>query len=311
MNNFLESDDSTPQKIVPHLWFDNQAREAAEFYTSLLPNSAVTNITTLHNTPSGDADIVSFNIGGHKIMGINGGPLFKFNPSISFTMNFDPSKDSQASSQIDKVWEKLMERGKALMALDKYPFSERYGWVEDKYGLSWQLILTDPKGEERPLIIPTLLFVNEVAGKAKEATDYYLATFKNSRRGSITYYPTGMEPEKEGNVMYTDFMLEHEWFSAMDSSNTHNFVFNEAVSLVIECGNQQEIDYFWQKLSAHPEAEQCGWLKDVYGVSWQVVPKEMEEMMSRGTQEQIDRVTQALLPMKKIDVATLKKAFVG
>ena len=150
------------QKITPHLWFDNEAREAAEFYTSLFPNSKVTNITTLHDTPSGDSDIVSFELAGQSFMAISAGPLFKFNPSVSFFVNFDPSRDQDARNNLDTLWEKLSEGGMALMPLDKYPFSERFGWVQDKYGLSWQLILSDPDGEARPFIVPSLMFVGEV-----------------------------------------------------------------------------------------------------------------------------------------------------
>jgi predicted 3-demethylubiquinone-9 3-methyltransferase (glyoxalase superfamily) len=297
------------QKIVPHLWFDNQAREAAEFYTSLFPNSKITNVTTLHSTPSGDADIVSFQLLGYELMAISAGPLFKFNPSISFMINFDPSQDIDAKTRIDEVWTKLSDGGKALMPLDKYPFSERYGWVQDKYGLSWQLILTNPEGDDRPLIVPSLLFVGNMCGKAEEATDFYLSIFKNSKRGAIARYPAGMEPDTEGTVMFTDFKLEDQWFAAMDSAHKHDFAFNEAVSLIVNCDSQEEIDYFWEKLSAVPESEQCGWLKDKYGVSWQIQPKELDVMMSEGTREQVDRVTQAFLPMKKLDIAKLKEAY--
>jgi predicted 3-demethylubiquinone-9 3-methyltransferase (glyoxalase superfamily) len=299
------------QKIIPHLWFDKEAKEAAEFYTSVFPNSKLTHITTLHNTPSGDCDIVSFELWKHSFMAISAGPLFKFNPSISFMVNFDPSQDKDAKTRIEVVWNKLAEGGKVLMPLDKYPFSEHYGWVQDKYGLSWQLILTNPEGEERPIIIPALMFVGEVCGKAEEATDFYLSVFKSSKRGAIARYPTGTEPDKEGTVMFTDFKLEGQWFAAMDSARMHDFTFNEAVSLIVNCDTQEEIDFYWEKLSVVPEAEQCGWLKDKYGVSWQIVPTAMDEMMSKGTREQIDRVTQAFLPMKKFDIAKLKKAYEG
>jgi predicted 3-demethylubiquinone-9 3-methyltransferase (glyoxalase superfamily) len=244
-------------------------------------------------------------------MAISAGPLFKFNPSISFMVNFDPSQDKNAKSRIDEVWSKLVEGGKVLMEIDKYPFSERYGWVEDKYGVSWQLIFTNPEGEERPLIIPSIMFVGDACGKAEEASDFYLSVFKQSKRGTIARYPAGMEPDKEGTVMFTDFKLEGQWFAAMDSAREHNFKFNEAISLIVNCGNQKEIDYYWEKLSAVPEAEQCGWLKDKYGVSWQIVPTAMDEMMNKGTPEQIDRVTQAFMPMKKFDIAKLQKAYKG
>ena len=298
-------------KITPHLWYDSQAREAAEFYTSIFPQSSITNVTTLHDTPSGDSEIVSFKLWGYPFMAISAGPLFKFNPSISFMVNFDPSQDPDAKTRIDAVWSRLAEGGQVLMPLDKYPFSEHYGWIQDRYGLSWQLILTNPAGDERPLIVPSLLFVGDVCGKAEAATDFYLSIFGESKRGAIVRYPGGMEPDQEGTVMFTDFMLGGQWFAAMDSAHQHDFAFNEAISFIVRCDTQAEIDTFWEKLSAAPEAEQCGWLKDKYGVSWQITSSAMDEMMSNGTREQIDRVTQAFLPMKKLDIATLKAAYEG
>ena len=245
----------TKQKIVPHLWFDREAKEAAKFYCSVFPDSKITSITTLYNTPSGNTDIVLFEFWGYKFQAINAGPLFKFNPSISFMVNFDPSQDKEARQRIDEVWVNLMEGGKALMPLGEYPFSERYGWVQDRYGLSWQLIYTNPEGEERPLIIPSLLFVGDIYGKAEEASDFYLSVFKNTKRGTIARYPSGMEPDQESMVMFTDFKLEGQWFSAMDSAREHGFNFNEAISFMVFCKDQEENDYYWDKLSAVPEAE--------------------------------------------------------
>lgn len=299
------------QKIVPHLWFDKEAKQATTFYTTLFPNSKITNIRTITGTPSGDCDIVSFNLLGTAFQAISAGPYFKFNPSISLMVNFDPSKDNEALKSLDTVWDKLSAGGKVLMPLDKYPFSEHYGWIEDKYGLSWQLILTNPHGEVRPAIIPSLLFVQDVCGKAEEASKFYLAIFKDSKSGTVSYYPSGMEPDKEGSVMFTDFRLDSMWFAAMDSAREHNFAFNEAVSFIVNCDSQEEIDYFWEKLSAVPESEQCGWLKDKYGVSWQIVPTAMEEMLASTDQKKLKRVTKAFLKMKKFDIAMLKKAYEG
>jgi predicted 3-demethylubiquinone-9 3-methyltransferase (glyoxalase superfamily) len=301
------------QKIAPHLWYDTEAREAAEFYCSIFPNSKVTNVTTIHDVPSptGDSDIVSFQLSGQPFMAISAGPLFKFNPSVSFMLNYDPSKTKNARKNLDAAWEKLSQGGTALMPLDKYPFSERYGWVQDKYGLSWQLILSNPEGDERPFITPFLMFVGRVCGKAEEASRFYQSIFRNSKQGQVARYPEGMEPEKEGTIMFTDFMINNHWFAAMDSARDHNFNFNEAISFMVNCDSQQEIDYYWKKLSAVPEAEQCGWCKDKYGVSWQITPTALGEMMQNGTPEQKERVTQAFLPMKKFDIAELEKAYKG
>jgi predicted 3-demethylubiquinone-9 3-methyltransferase (glyoxalase superfamily) len=304
---------NSKQKITPHLWFDKEAKEAARFYTSIFSNSKITNISTIHEvpTPTGDCDIVSFELNGQPFMAINAGPLFKFNPSISFIVNFDPSRDKNGRKNLDVLWAKLSQGGTALMPLDKYPFSERYGWIQDKYGQSWQLILSNPEGEERPAIVPSLMFVGAVAGRAEEAINFYLSVFKNSKRGIVARYGKGEEPDKEGTIIFSDFMLEGQWFSAMDSSREHEFAFNEAISLLIPCKTQEEIYYYWEKLSADPKAEQCGWLKDKYGLSWQVWPIAMGEMMAKGTPEQVARVTEAFLKMKKFDIAALNRAYGG
>jgi predicted 3-demethylubiquinone-9 3-methyltransferase (glyoxalase superfamily) len=299
------------QPITPHLWFDKEAVEAAEFYCSVFPNSQIKNKVTLHDTPSGDSDCVYFELWGQPFMAISAGPYFKPNPSISFIVHYHPSQDERAAERLDEAWNRLADGGTPLMPLDKYPFSERYGWIQDKFGYSWQLMLTNPDMEARPAIVPSLMFVGDNCGKAEEAREFYLSVFRNSKPGVIARYGPGQEPNKEGTVMYTDFMLENTWFAAMDSALEHRFNFNEAISLLVPCETQDQIDDYWAKLSAVPEAEQCGWLKDKYGVSWQIVPAALDEMLIRGTPEQRDRVTKAFLKMKKFDLAELQRAFQG
>lgn len=299
------------QKIVPHLWFDKEAKEAAEFYTSVFPNSKVKRSVVIKDTPSGDCDFLTFDLNGYEFMAISAGPYFKINPSISFLVNFDPSVDSDAEGNLKKIWEKLSDGGEVLMPLQEYPHSKLYGWINDKFGVSWQLMLTNPEGEPRPFIIPVMMFVNEVAGKAEEAINFYVSTFKNSKLGILNKYPAGMEPDKEGTIMFADFQLEGLWFAAMDSARDHKFNFNEAVSLLVRCETQEEIDQFWQKLSAVPEAEQCGWLKDKYGVSWQISPTLMDEAYDNATEEQMKRLTESFLKMKKFDIAELERAYHG
>lgn len=299
------------QKIIPHLWFDTEAKEAAEFYVSAFEDSSITSVVTLHDTPSGDAETVTFDLSGYSFMAISAGPYFKPNPAISFMVNFDPSKDAKAKEKLDALWNTLSEGAKVMMPLQEYPFSKHYGWLEDRFGVSWQLILTDPEGEERPFIIPSLLFTKEVCGRAEEAGDFYVSVFKNTKRGMVARYPAGMEPEKEGTVMFSDFQLEGQWFTAMDSAQSHDFGFTEGVSLLVRCDSQEEIDYYWEKLSHVPEAEQCGWVKDQFGVSWQISPARLDEMMRDGTPEQIDRVVQAFLKMKRFDLAALESAYAG
>jgi len=291
------------QKITPHLWFDKEAKEAAGFYVSVFgKDSKVKNVNTLYNTPSGTVDVVSFELFGQEFAAISAGPLFNFNPSISFSVA------CKTTDEVNELWEKLSENGKVLMELGKYPFSERYGWTQDKYGLSWQVIaMGDTEMKQR--ITPVIMFVGNVCGKAEEAINFYVSVFKNSKVGDIFRYTKDQEPDKEGTTAHAFFELEGQGFAAMDSAREHNFAFNEAISFIVNCKSQEDIDFYWAKLSADPKAEQCGWLIDKFGLSWQVVPVEMNDMMQQGTDKQMERVTEAFLKMKKFDISKLKKAF--
>ena len=302
---------SLVKPITPHLWFDTQAREASAFYCGVFPDSRIESVVTLRNTPSGDCDVVSFALHGQPFMAISAGPYFRFNPSLSFIVNFDPSREPQARARLDATWRRLIEGGEALMPLDAYPFSPRYGWLKDRYGLSWQLILSDPAGEPRPAITPALLFTGEVCGRAAEAGAFYREVFPGSREGRLVPHPEGSAPDRAGTTMYTDFRLGPTWFAAMDSAHPHGFSFNEAVSFIVSCRDQAEIDRYWARLSHDPDAEQCGWCKDRFGVSWQVTPQVLDELMHSGDQALVDRVTQAFLPMKKLDVAKIEAAARG
>jgi predicted 3-demethylubiquinone-9 3-methyltransferase (glyoxalase superfamily) len=292
------------ERITPHLWFDTEALEAADFYCTTFSDSKVTNVTTLYDTPSGDTDIVSFELLGQPFMAISAGPLFMFTPAVSFLVS------CTTREQVDGLWARLSEGGTALMPLDSYPFSERYGWTEDRYGLSWQLMLaSEERGGQR--ITPTLMFLGEVCGKAEEAIKLYTSVFPNSGVGPILRYGLGEEPDEEGTIKHASFALGGQEFAAMDSAREHNFGFNEAISFIVNCETQEEIDHYWDSLSAVPEAEQCGWLKDKFGLSWQVVPSAMDEMLRTGTKEQIARVTDAFLKMKKFDIGELRSAYEG
>ncbi len=292
-------------KITPHLWFDKEAKDAAKFYVSAFGNgSKIKSLTELYNTPSGSVDIVSFELLGQAFMAISAGPLFKFNPSVSFPVA------CKTKEEVKVLWKKLSAGGVVLMELGEYPFSERYGWVQDRYGLSWQVMFMGDR-ELKQKITPTLMFVGDVCGKAEEAINFYTSVFKNAKVGACLRYGAGEEPDQAGTIKHAAFTLEGQEFAAMDSAREHNFTFNEAISFIVYCDTQAEIDYYWDKLSAVPEAEQCGWLKDKYGLSWQIAPTGMDEMMQSGDKEKMARVTEAFLKMKKFDLAQLKKAYEG
>lgn len=292
------------QKITPFLWFDKEAKEAAELYASTFPDSRVTNVATIRDTPSGDCDIVSFELSSQRFMAISAGPYFKFNPSISFFVACT-TKD-----EVEAIWAKLIDGGRPLMDLGTYPFSEKYGWLQDKYGLSWQIGFTAGRSVKQK-ITPTLMFVGGVCGKAEEAMKFYTTIFDDAQLGTLMRRGKGEESEREGTVRYASFTLDGQEFAAMDSALEHGFGFNEAVSFVVNCGTQKEIDYYWDKLSFDPKAEQCGWLKDKYGLSWQIVPTVMESMMQDKDEKKIARVTEAFMKMKKFDILTLENAFEG
>jgi predicted 3-demethylubiquinone-9 3-methyltransferase (glyoxalase superfamily) len=290
------------QHITPHLWFDKEAQQAAEFYASIFRNSEIKSKATLHNTPSGTVDLLTIVLLGQEFRLINAGPLFKFTPAVSFLVACD------TKAEVDALWNELAKRGTALMELGEYPFSEKYGWTQDRYGLSWQVMFMGER-EIKQKITPTLMFVGEQSGKAEEAINFYASVFHNAKVNHILRYGKNEEPDKEGTIKHAGIALEGESFAVMDSARAHNFTFNEAISFIVHCNTQEEIDYFWAKLSADQKAEQCGWLKDKFGLSWQIVPTVMDEMLKDKNETQLARVTKAFLKMKKFDIAKLKEAY--
>lgn len=297
------------QKIVPNLWYNKEAEEAVDFYISIFNKGKVLNVShyteaghAIHGMEAGTVLTVDFEIEGVRFSALNGGPHFTFSPAISFMVSC-PTKE-----EVTELWEKLGVGGTALMPLDSYPFSERYGWIQDKYGVSWQLIFTQTL-EERE-ILPSLLFTGTNYCKAEEAITFYTSVFdEDSAVGDVFRYGADQSQENERAIMYADFTLAGQKFCAMDSGYEHTFTLNEAVSLMVYCKTQEEIDYYWEKLSAVPQAEQCGWLKDTYGVSWQIVPTVLEELLSSTDTKKSNQVMEVLLQMKKLEISKLKEAY--
>lgn len=259
----------------------------AEYYAGIFPDTKITDA---------NAVVVMLEMSGQKIMLLNGGDMFRPGPVISL-MYLTPSQ-----SEVESLYLKLIENGKALMPLDEYPFSPKYGWVEDRYGVSWQLY-TGQAEHIIQKVVPTMMFVGMNNGKAEEAVGFYTSLFPDSKpRGMLRY--TGAEGETSGNIQHGEFMLNDYLFMIMDSSYSHAFGFDEGVSLVVLCDNQEEIDKYWVGLtSGDGEEGMCGWLKDRYGVSWQIVPSMLVELMARSP-----RVTEELMKMKKLDIRKLQEA---
>lgn len=291
--------------ITPNLWYDGQAEQAAATYTALFPDCRVVSTTRYPSTglPDFQADMagqvltIDLEIGGQPFTLINAGPEFRPNPSISFMVNFDPSRLPDAREKLDALWAGLADGGRTLMPLGDYPHSPRYGWVEDRFGVSWQLILTDPDGEPRPFVLPTLTFGGAAQNRAAEAVDHYLDVLPGSRPGVKVTFSEQHGPAAPGAVQFSDLVLAGQWFVAMDAAAAQDFSFTEGVSLAVTCQDQAEIDRLWSALSSVPEAEQCGWCKDRFGVSWQIVPEAMATLMERP------HAYEHMLEMKKLVIA--------
>lgn len=290
------------QKIVPFLWFDHQAEEAANFYTSIFKRSKLLNISHYGEAAAAPSEkgkvmTVTFQLEGQTFMALNGGPHFNFTPAISFFVNGD------SPEEVDVNWSKLSDGGTVLMELGAYPFSEKFGWVQDQFGISWQVNL----GHQEQKITPSLMFVGAQHGKAEQAMDDYISLFEQSAVERIDRY--GAEDgEMAGTVKHALFTLAGQEFKVMDSGLNHSFNFTEAISLFVNCNTQEEVDALWDKLSEGGVIQQCGWLKDKYGVSWQIIPTILGELLQDPDQGKAQRVMQAMLQMKKIEIATLKQA---
>ncbi|ATL43192.1 VOC family protein [Elizabethkingia sp. HX WHF] len=278
--------------IFPCLWCNGDAKESAEFYCQVFGGK----ITV--DTPV----VINIDLFGQKVMLLNGGPQFEKNPSISFLINCASEEDVQ------HYWDKLSDGGTALMALDSYPWSKKYGWIKDKYGATWQLYLGEMQ-EQR--LVPTLMFMHQNNGKAMEAMEFYTNTFPDSKiEGILKYKDGGENGENPENVQHAQFIINNYTLSCMDSSFDHKFDFNEGISLVMMTNDQKETDHLWNTLiSGGGRESMCGWLKDQYGVSWQIVPKRLIELMNDTDPAKSQKVVQAMLKMQKIIISDLEAAY--
>lgn len=271
--------------IYPCHWYNGNAKEAADFYCSIFPNSSITT-----NTPM----VVMYNLNGNNFMGLNGGPMFKPNYSSS---NFVHCSSLEEST---RIWNALLTEAKVLMEFNAYPWSEQYGWLEDKFGFSWQIMKSDADK-----IIPAFLFTNDLFGKAKAAMTFYTQTFKDSSEINVNYFDESTP--FAGKLTYAEFLIDNYAVVVQDAPGEHQAQFTEATSLVVNCKSQAEIDYYWNAFTTNGgEESRCGWCKDQFGVSWQIIPEQISSLMSDPVRG--ERVMQAILKMNKIDLATLLNA---
>lgn len=281
------------EKITPCLWFDGQAREAATLYCSVFTKAKIKAQSPI---------VTAIEVSGQSITLLDGGPKYKPNPSISFFYI------CETAEELDRIWKALSKDGKVLMPLDKYPWSEKYGWINDKFGISWQFALgkLDDVGQK---ITPCLLFTGKQYGRAEEALNCYTSIFKDSSIDGILRYGKNELPDQEGKIKHAQFSLNDQKFMVMDSAAQHNFTFSEGISLTIHCEDQEEIDYYWEKLTESGEESMCGWLKDRFGVSWQIVPTMLNQIMNDPVKA--GKAAQAFMSMRKFNIEQIVQASIA
>ncbi|WP_241285534.1 VOC family protein [Chryseobacterium arthrosphaerae] len=282
--------------IFPCLWYDGDAKQSAEFYCNVFGGE----ITA--DTPV----VMNIDLFGQRLMLLNGGPQFKKNASVSFMVI------CETEDEVQKYWDRLLDGGVALMELGSYSWSKKYGWVRDRYGVTWQLFLGEKSGDQK--IVPTLMFIHQNNGKAKEAMELYTKIFPDSSIGNILTYGAGGEghdiQEPAENVQHAHFVINNYSLFCMDNSYDHQFDFNEGISMVVMTDDQKQTDDYWNALTADGGRESmCGWLKDKYGFSWQIVPKRLIQLMNDSDQEKAYKVVQAMMKMQKIIIQDLEDAY--
>lgn len=281
--------------IFPCLWYDGDAKPSADFYCEVFGGKITVDSPV----------VINIELFGQRLMLLNGGPQFEKNASVSFMVL------CETEEEVDKYWKPLSEGGMVLMELGEYPWSKKYGWVRDKFGVTWQVYL-GMQGDQK--IIPTLMYIHENNGKAMEAMELYTGIFPNSKIESVLKYGEGVGNETHEvpeNVQHAAFTLDNYTFFCMDNSYDHKFDFNEGISMVVMTDSQEETDHLWNSLTADGgQQSMCGWLKDKFGLSWQIVPKRLLELMNDfNNPQKAQNVVEAMLQMKKIVIADLESAY--
>ena len=281
------------ENITPCLWYNGQAQEAAALYCLAFTDAKITAQSPI---------VTGINVSGHNITLLDGGPMYKPNPSISFFYI------CEKEDELNKIWSALSKEGTVLMPLDKYPWSEKYGWINDKFGISWQIALgkISDVGQK---ITPCFMFTGKQYGRADEAIAHYSSIFKNVKVDGILRYGANELPDQEGKIKHAQFALNDQKFMIMESAAPHNFTFTEGVSLTIHCETQKEIDYYWERLTESGAESMCGWLKDKFGVSWQIIPTVLNKIMSDPAKA--GKAAQAFMAMRKLNIEQIVQASIS
>lgn len=268
--------------LYPCLWFDGKASEAAAFYCSIFPGGLVQDDSGL---------TVHWKLGGLAFMGLNGGPRYRPNPSVSFFWYAGNEAELRA------IHASLIDGGHELMSLAVYDFAPLYAWVEDKYGVSWQLFLKP--GHQGAKAQPSVLFSGLNAGYARDALTRWETIFSGAwKPGCLPPPVKSAEP-----LLYGEAHCGGQVLTVMDSPLDHAFVPDEGLSFVLEAEDQAEIDYYWAALVEGGEESRCGWLKDRFGIYWQVVPAVLSGLLADPSTR--DRVIKNFMNMSKFQINKL------
>ena len=288
------------------LWIDSaRAVEAVDFYVGLFPESQAGRIDVFENSGSDGEETIfagEFSLAGRNMQLIGAHPHQQPNPSIS--LKFAASD----RTTVERIGRSLLDGGAELMPFGSYPWSDYFGWVVDRYGISWQ-VLVEP---DRPAqLAPALMFVGDQNGRAAEAIELYTSLFPDS--GVEVLQRFGDEDaDQRGNVFFAKIRLAGRRFDVTDSGVGHAFGFNDMVSLAVLCDGQDEVDRYWNGLlSGGGEPVQCGWLKDRFGVSWQIVPRRLNELLRSSDSSGAAAVMRCMLGQVKIDLAELETAYIS
>lgn len=292
--------------IVPCIWLDHQAQEAARFYAATFPQGRVT--ATTHyprdmrnpsNLPAGSVLTVELELVGQRFTLLNGGPAYTPNATVSFFV------DLPEQGQVDAIVEALRPGGQEMMELGSYPWSQRYAWIADRYGVSWQVMHVP---QATPAIRPCLMFSDAVHGRAEEALRQYADVLGGEILALEHYDPQAGPPE---TLVHGRARFGATELVTMDSHVKHGISFTEGVSLQVTAGDQETLDQLWDGLVAGGQPSQCGWLTDRFGLSWQVVPDSTLRIWTSTDEAAKARAFQAMLGMVKLDGVALERAFAG
>lgn len=282
------------EQITPCLWFDGQAAEAAALYCSVFADAKIVAQSPI---------VTEISVAGQHITLLDGGPKYQPNPSISFYYI------CETMDELNRIWQAFLPEGNVMMALGSYPWGEQYGWITDKYGVSWQIALgkISDVGQK---ITPCMLFTGKQYGNAEAAIEHYTSVFNDAKVDGILRYGANEQPDREGYVKHAQIELNGQKLMLMESNANHRFGFTEGISLTIHCETQEEIDYYWNRLTeSGGEESMCGWLKDQFGVSWQIIPNVLGQIMSDPAKA--GKAAQAFMSMRKLNIEQIVQASIA